>query len=176
MKEFFGILVMLIIVVGCVCLYIKKVIPLGGLIGISLIGIVLGIVIANINVIKIIKYKGFEMATIRDEIVKKAEEIKKEKEIIDRLAQQVEKSKQTVVKTRKEVEATKIKLRESTKKFIEAYYYSISTRNIFPIPQPVAVEIEKNLNYLAEFAYPNSNERAQWIAKINKLIKDNLPK
>lgn len=176
MKEFFGILIMVNIVVVCIYVYVGKVIPIGGLLSISIIGIILGFVIANIDVIKFIRYRGFEITTIRDEIIKKAEEVKREKEIIDKLAQEVEEGKQTVVNIKDGVEKTNMKLRESTRKFIEAYYYSISTRNIFPIPQPVTIEIDKNLNYLAEFAYPDPVERTQWITKINKLIKENLPK
>lgn len=62
-------------------------------------------------------------------------------------------------------------LRKVTRTLVETLYYTIKTRNIFPIPQPITQKIEKNLNYLAEFIYPNQEERSRWIAGITETQK-----
>lgn len=101
------------------------------------------------------KTKWFELRRIREEVFAKTEEVKKLSE---------------------ELNQDKKELREATRVFIESFYLTLQTRNIFPIPQQVAQEIEKNLNILAGFAVENENDRKQWIQRIQNLINQNLPK
>lgn len=100
----------------------------------------------------VLKTKWFEIQRIQKEIFAKAEEVR---ELSEDLSQD------------------KKELRESTKIFIESIQLILATRNVFPIPDRVSKEIEKNLNNLAYFAVENENERKEWVRKINKIINPN---
>lgn len=102
-----------------------------------------------------LKTKWFELRRIREEIFAKAEQVKELSERLNRDKQE---------------------LREATKIFIESFYLTLQTRNIFPIPTQVAKEIEKNLNILAAFAVENESQRKQWVERLQKLLNQNLPK
>ena len=102
-----------------------------------------------------LKTKWFELRRIREEVFAKAEEVKK-------LSEELNQDKQ--------------ELREATRVFIESFYLTLQTRNIFPIPEKVAKEIEKNINLLAAFAVEDEIKRKVWVEKIQKLLNENLPK
>lgn len=102
-----------------------------------------------------LKTKWFELRRIREEVFAKTKEVK-------RLSEELNQDKK--------------ELREATRVFIESFYLILQTRNIFPIPQQIAQEIEKNLNILAGFAVENENNRKEWIQRIQNLINQNLPK
>lgn len=83
------------------------------------------------------KTKWFEFKRIREDIFAKAEEVK-------RLSEELEKDRSN--------------LRKSVRIFIETLYLTLGTRNRFPIPQPAANKINKNLNLLANLAVGNKKE------------------
>jgi len=96
-----------------------------------------------------LKTKWFELKRIREEIFVKVEEVKKLSEELD--------------KDKKE-------LKKATKIFIESFYLTLQTRNIFPIPEKVAKEIEKNLNELSNFAIEDIDDRTTWIKEMQDLL------
>lgn len=96
-----------------------------------------------------LKTKWFELRRIREEVFAKAEEVKK-------LSDELNKDKS--------------ELREATRIFIESFYLTLQTRNIFPIPEPIAKEIGRNLNILANFAVEDAVKRSEWIKNIEKLL------
>lgn len=140
--------------------------------GVVIIGSILsGLAIANIEFIGKFKYRDLEIETVRKEVFDKADEVQKQKQLIDLLVSSVNNSKRDIENTSGEIKQVAIVLREATKKFIENHYYTLQTRNIFPIPQPIVSEIEKNLNILAAFAYPDTTERKEWVDKITQILE-----
>jgi hypothetical protein len=117
--------------------------------------IIVGFLIYKIEDIVEFKTKWIELKILQREVYAKVEEVKRISE---------------------EVEATKNALKESSRVFIESFYLSLQTRNIFPIPEGVAKKIEQNLNILANFAIEDPQKRQRGVSEINQLLHQNLPK
>jgi hypothetical protein len=66
-------------------------------------------------------------------------------------------------------------VRQTWRSLFESFAYSIGTRDIFPIPPSVAAEIDRHLNILATFAYPDERERQEEITKVMNAIKAAQP-
>lgn len=71
----------------------------------------------------------------------------------------------------KEVERIECELRELLGTFLEAWYLSLGTRNIFPIPPAVATVINERINHLLGAAVLNPVQRAGLVARCNDLIQ-----
>jgi len=111
--------------------------------------IIVGFLIYKIEDIVEFKTKWIELKILQREVYAKVEEVKRISE---------------------EVEATKNALKESSRVFIESFYLSLQTRNIFPIPEGVAKKIEQNLNILANFAIEDPQKRQRGVSEINQLL------
>lgn len=144
-----GILLVILAVILPTYLSVVKAISevLFGLIFIAFL--IAGFLLYKINEIVEFETKFVKLKTLQEEIYAKAEEVKKLSE---------------------ELNQDKKELREATRVFIESFYLTLQTRNIFPIPQQIAQEIEKNLNILASFAVGNENDRKSWIQRIQGLL------
>lgn len=79
-------------------------------------------------------------------------EVRQMKEQIEVLLKRVEQGEQNVSQMHDLMQQTWRALFESS-------VYTIMTRNIFPIPAPVAQEVDRAINNLAAFAYPDMQER-----------------
>gem|GEM_PF-4146758 len=108
-----------------------------------------GFLIYKIDEIVEFKTSWIELKTIRKEVYAKAEEVKE-------LSEELNKDKE--------------ELREATRVFVESFYLTLQTRNIFPIPDKIAHEIEKNLNILASFSVNDEKKRNQWVSNIHNLL------
>jgi len=87
------------------------------------------------------------------------------------LAKQAEAAVQAARSVEQNVAQMRDNVRQTWRSLLESFYYSVSTRNLFPIPQPVAQEIDRHLNILATFAYPDQNERNREVARIQELVR-----
>lgn len=85
---------------------------------------------------------------------------------IEALEQQTE----TAATAVKQVEANVVQMRNDVRQTLRSIFgslaYSLGVRNVFPFPAFVAQEIDRHLNLLATFAYPDPAERGQQVAKV----------
>lgn len=154
-KKIIGIIIIIIGVILPTYLSIVKVISETQF-GLILIGfIIVGSLIYKLDEIVEFEIKGLRLKTLQKEIFAKAEEVK-------RISDDLEKDKG--------------ELREATRVFIESFYLTLQTRNIYPIPVQIAKQIENNLNTLANFAVEDEKKRKKWINEIGSLLTQNLPK
>jgi len=157
-KNFYKIGGLIVIIGGFLvstCLVFKGTINEATYIAALLGAVIVGFLVYKIDEIVEFKTKWIELKTLQKEVYVKAEEVKE---------------------IAREVENTKTALEESSRVFIESFYLSLQTRNIFPIPEEVAKKIEQNLNILANFAIKDPEKRKRWMDEINQLLKRNLPK
>jgi len=86
------------------------------------------------------------------------------------------KQAQTAASAVKDAEINVTQLHDSVRatwrSMLESYYYAVMTRNIFPMPASIAAEIDKSLNALATFAYPDLQERNREIQRMNEAIRN----
>lgn len=90
------------------------------------------------------------------------EAINESKVSVERLVEDATNIRAQVNQARDGITQTSQRLRDTWISFIEAFYFAMQTRNMFPPPQPVMTHINQHLNHLAELAFPNPQERAQW--------------
>lgn len=109
-----------------------------------------GFLIYKIDDIIEFETKWLKLKTLQKEVYARVEEVQK-------LARELDKDKK--------------ELREATKIFIESFYLTLQTRNVFPIPDHVVKILEKNLNALSGFAVENPTEREGWIHNIGQILK-----
>lgn len=69
------------------------------------------------------------------------------------------------------VTAMQANMQQTWRSLLESYALAIGTRNIFPTPSNISNEIDKHLNVLASFAYPDVDERNREVARIMQMIK-----
>lgn len=90
---------------------------------------------------------------------------------IEALAKQVQQAAEAIKKTETNVAQMRDSVRQTWRSLLESYMYAIGTRNLFPPPEYVAREIDRHLNILAVFAYPDPQERSSETARIMGLIR-----
>ncbi len=98
------------------------------------------------------------------------------KKAITGLAKQAEAAVSAVKTTESNVALMRDSVRQTWRSLLESYFYVVSTRNIFPIPQAINVEINRHLNILAAFAYPDDAERAREITRMQNAVQQAMPK
>jgi len=94
--------------------------------------------------------KWIKLKTLQKEIYAKVEEVQK-------LAQELDRDKD--------------ELRAATRVFIETFYLTLQTRNVFPIPEHVRKILENNLNILSNFAVENPVQREEWMRNTERIFK-----
>lgn len=114
-----------------------------------------GFLIYKLDEIVEFEVKGLKLKTLQKEIFAKAEEVKKLSE---------------------ELNQDKKELKEVIKVFVESFYLTLETRNMFPPPKKIADKILKNLDILANFSVEDGTKRKKWIESIEQMLVDNLPK
>jgi len=62
-------------------------------------------------------------------------------------------------------------MQQTWRSLLESSALAMGTRNIFPPPPNIGSDIDKHLNILATFAYPDANERNREITRIMGMIK-----
>ena len=98
------------------------------------------------------------------------------KEQISTLSTKVQSSAEAATRAQSDVAAMQQNIRQSIRSIFESFAYAIGTRNLFPPPDFVNKEIDRHLNLLAAFAYPEQNERNREIQKVMDNIKKAQPK
>jgi hypothetical protein len=68
------------------------------------------------------------------------------------------------------VSAVQTSFREAYRALFATLFYSAVTHDLIPMPRSVKDQIEKGLDEIARFAYPDERERAEAIRKITKDI------
>jgi hypothetical protein len=93
-----------------------------------------------------------------------AGEVRQMKEQIEALLKRVEEGEQNVSRMRDSMQQT-------WRSLFESFAYIVDTRNLIPPPDFIADEIVRHINILGAFAYPNWQERADAIGKINENVE-----
>ncbi len=96
--------------------------------------------------------------------------IKQLKEEIDALLHVERQTQARIQENEKSLAASQSGSREAYRALFATVFYSAVTHDVVPLPPSVQHQIEKGLDEIAKFAYPNEKERAQAIHKITKDI------
>jgi len=96
--------------------------------------------------------------------------IKQLKEEIDALLHVDRQTQARIQENEKSLAASQSGSREAYRALFATVFYSAVTHDVVPLPPSVQHQIEKGLDEIAKFAYPNEKERAQAIHKITKDI------
>jgi hypothetical protein len=101
--------------------------------------------------------------------------IKQLKNEIDALAQVDRQTQARIQENEKSLAAIQSSFRDAYRALFATVFYSAVTHDVVPMPPSVQHQIEKGLDEIAKFAYPNEQERAQAIRKITKDIAFSQP-
>lgn len=71
----------------------------------------------------------------------------------------------------KSVSGMQDNMQQTWRSLLESYALSMGTRNLFPPPPHINAEINRHLNILATFAYPDAEEKNREVARIMGAIK-----
>ena len=74
-------------------------------------------------------------------------------------------------KTKEEIESIEAKFRTMSRGFVDALFIDLSTRRIIPPPQLVLGEIQKHLNIINKFAYPDPIERTKHANELKAFVE-----
>jgi hypothetical protein len=96
--------------------------------------------------------------------------IKQLKNEIDVLVHAERQTQARLQENEKSLAAIQSDFREAYRALFATVFYSAVTHDLVPMPPSVQHQIEKGLDEMAKFAYPNEKERAQAIHKITKDI------
>ena len=96
--------------------------------------------------------------------------IKQLKEEIDAQLHVERQTQARIQENEKSLAAIESGFREAYRALFATVFYSAVTHDVVPMPPSVQHQIEKGLDEIAKFAYPNEKERAQAIHKITKDI------
>lgn len=97
--------------------------------------------------------------------------IEKNAKTVSELVADAREIRNQVNQSRRAVEEMAGGLRQTWISFIETMYFDFSTRNIIPPTKEVMAEVERHINILARLAIPDPNERARWVAAMNKRVQ-----
>jgi hypothetical protein len=90
-------------------------------------------------------------------------EVRQIKEQIQRLAKQISDANTRVSQSAQNVAQMEANVRQAYRALFDTLVVSLDTRSIFPPPQPAIDEMNRQLNILAFFAFPNPIEaNAEW--------------
>jgi Flp pilus assembly protein TadB len=96
--------------------------------------------------------------------------IKQLKEEMDALAHVERQTQSRLQENEKSLATIQSGSREAYRALFATVFYSAVTHDVVPMPPSVQHQIDKGLDEVARFAYPNEKERAQAIHKITKDI------
>ena len=220
MREYIGIALAVNGVAVAIFLLREKTVDWKGFLAVACVGLVLGVVAANLPDITQLVIKGDKVGgltvnierqvkqvetraqeveqlavevrglkeqaqllvqnanTTNDKIAKSEQSVsdltkaaEKSKSEIASLAKQAEQAVQSINGVERNVTQMRDNVRQTWRSLFESYIYVVSTRNIFPIPQPVAQEIDRHLTILATFAYPDQRERDREVTRIQDTVR-----
>ncbi len=98
-------------------------------------------------------------------------EAKKVETQIEAISKQAQSAAEAVRRTETNVSQMRDQVRQTWQSLLESYVYAIGTRNLFPPPEFVSAEIDRHLNILAVFAYPDPKERDKELKRMMALIQ-----
>ena len=96
--------------------------------------------------------------------------IKQLKNEIDALAHVERQTQARIQENEKSLAAIQSGSREAYRALFATVFYSAVTHDVVPMPPSVQHQIDKGLDEIAKFAYPDETERVQAIRKITKDI------
>jgi len=102
--------------------------------------------------------------------VQQVADIKQLKNEIDALVQVERQTQARIQENEKGLAASQSGSREAYRALFATVFYSAVTHDVVPMPPSVQHQIEKGLDEIAKFAYPNEKERVDAIRKITKDI------
>lgn len=102
--------------------------------------------------------------------VQQVADIKQLKNEIDALVQVERQTQARIQENEKSLTAGQSGSREAYRALFATVFYSAVTHDVVPMPPNVQHQIEKGLDEVAKFAYPNEKERADAIRKMTKDI------
>jgi len=102
--------------------------------------------------------------------VQQLADIKQLKNEIDALVQVERQTQARIQENEKSLAASQSGSREAYRALFATVFYSAVTHDVVPMPPSVQHQIEKGLDEIAKFAYPNEKERADAIRKMTKDI------
>jgi hypothetical protein len=100
-----------------------------------------------------------------------AKNVEATKTEIQNIYRQVQQEAAATRKVANDVVQFRDDFRKTWRSLLESYYYVIMTRNLFPPPQRILIEIDRHLNVLAAYAYPDAAERERAIARMQTMIQ-----
>ena len=102
--------------------------------------------------------------------VQQVDAVKQLKVEMDALAQVERKTQARIQENEKSLAAIQSGSRDAYRALFTTVFYSAVTHDVVPMPPSVQHQIDKGLDEIAKFAYPDEAERAQAIRKITKDI------
>ena len=102
--------------------------------------------------------------------VQQVADIKQLKEEMDALAHAEQQTQARIQENEKSLATIQSGSREAYRALFATVFYSAVTHDVVPMPPSVQHQIDKGLDEIAKFAYPNEKERVQAIRKITKEI------
>lgn len=149
---------------------------IGAQLGISLavVAVIAAIVVANFPDMAglVVKSGEKDLYSIQFQKVERAaqqvqtdaDEVRQMKEQIKTLVKRVEQGEQNV-------SAMQNNVRQAYQSLFESLGYVALTRNLFPPPERVMKEMERHINVLGTFAYPDEKERTVTIQKMMNSVQ-----
>ena len=127
---------------------------------------VAGVAVASLARTSITAYRANQASSGFQQIA----DIKQLKNEIDALAHAERQTQARIQETEKSLAAIQTGSREAYRALFTTVFYSAVTHDVVPMPPSVQHQIEKGLDEIAKFAYPNEKERVDAIRKITKDI------
>ncbi len=107
---------------------------------------------------------------IRNRVESLAEETRAASKDVRVLAEEIRSISRAVQTAEARTTQTAENLRGAVEAMVDATYIAIQTRSIFPIPDPAAKRIGRDLNALANFARPNRADREKWLDELKSVL------
>jgi Flp pilus assembly protein TadB len=127
---------------------------------------VAGVAVASLARTSITAYRANQASSG----VQQVADIKQLKNEIDALVQVERQTQARLQEHEKSLAAIQSGSREAYRALFATVFYSAVTHDVVPMPPSVQHQIEKGLDEVAKFAYPNEKERADAIRKMTKDI------
>jgi len=169
MPVIIGVIIICVVLSFAMWLSYQRRITAGGFFGVVVVGILAGAVTAGLpRIISVAMKAGTttsvdiklqEVKEAAQQVQTDANEVRQMKEQIETLVKRVEQGEQNVLVMQGNV-------RQAYQSLFESIAYIILTRNIFPPPPAVAKEMDRHVNLLGTFAYPDEKERSAVISKL----------
>lgn len=164
-----GIVILVAVIVFiCVAAWNKRIgVQLAFTLGVM--GVIACIVVANLpNIVGLVLKSGDKTAYGLElqRVEQKAKEVATDTDEVRRMKEQIEALVKRVEQGEQNVTAMRDNVRQAYQSLFEALGYMVGTRNLMPPPDSINQELNRHINILAVFAYPDPQKRSEEIGKV----------